>query len=459
MGRYFQMIRQMERSQRRLERRLFPCPVVDKRKYPADSKLMDPNCEIWTANWNDSGWKTSYIYPVVRTKDGKKYLELYFFDADGKVVSRFVIVPGARMKEKEQERYFKTVKAHCWEFAQNSGLNSLELIRENFQEWNVLQKEETDAVLKHIYYASHRSGAREILYKAGMIHFAEEFENIPCHNLLGTNPETIINCGMPLKLLRVMDCFGISKFYSQESINQCLEVYRKYSGYFGRNISAGQWMYLEELLPGGIFEGEKFNRTLFNRMEGYNSCRKQVLDNYREYMIWREQFPFLKKRKLPRYSDVLRLNRLLNSTNYSTNCRKETRRINQLIQARKKEGGFEYRNREYHIVMPTDAFAFHIEAAGQENCVMDYMEKHANRDTTILFLRKNEEPDFPYVTVRVEQNKVVEAEATFNIDVSDEVAEFLEEYEQWLQTKEEDPNDLHNIRPARLPRGKAEATS
>jgi hypothetical protein len=88
------------------------------------------------------------------------------------------------------------------------------------------------------------------------------------------------------------------------------------------------------------------------------------------------------------------------------------------------------------------------------------MEKHADGDTTILFLRKNDKLFFPYVTVRVEQNKVVEAKATFNIEVSDEVAEFLEEYEQWLQTKQkEDPNDLHDFRPARLPRGKAEAAS
>jgi len=441
---------------RQIERRLFPCPEVDTGEYPADPMLMDENSKIWSSLRTLDG-RIRYINPFVGvTEEYEEYLDLYVYNPTSKEVSRFVIVPGLRMKAEEEDRFLAMLhqKGICFQYL---GESPMDVLMNCFLEWHLSQDEQPDIVLEHAYFASHRSGAREILFKAGLFNLACEVEKIPCYNLLGTNPETIIDCGLPLKFLRILGKYGANKFYTQESIERCKEVYKKYSGYFGKNISNGQWQYLEELLPGGIFEGEKFNRTLFNRMLDYDTCVKQILHGYKEYLNWREQFPFLKKRKLPDWHEALRLNRLLNGIDGNLG---KNEGLNRLIQNRKREGGYEYQNERYSIIMPADVFTFHVESAGQENCVLDYMEKHADGDTTILFLRKNEKPIFPYVTVRVEQNKVVEAKATFNIEVSDEVAEFLEEYEQWLQTKKkENPNDLHNIRPARLPRGKAEAAS
>ncbi len=440
---------------RQMERRLFPCPEVDTGEYPADPMLMDENSEVWSSAKSDDDW-IRYAYPVVREKEEKRYLDLYFYDPVTKDVSRFVIAPGLRMEAEEEERFLELLHQNTIYFLKNLSEN-LERLQRSFPEWHLSEDELTHIVLEHAYFASHRSGAREILYKAGLFNYARIIESIPCYNLIGTRPEAIIDCGLPLRLLRVLGRYGANKFYTQESIERCKEVYKKYSGYFGKNISNGQWQYLEELLPGGIFEGEKFNRTLFNRMLDYDTCVKQILHGYKEYLNWREQFPFLKKRKLPDWHEVLRLNRLLNGIDGNLG---KNEGLNRLIQNRKREGGYEYQNDWYSIIMPADVFAFHVESAGQENCVLDYMEKHADGDTTILFLRKNEKPIFPYVTVRVEQNKVVEAKATFNIEVSDEVAEFLEEYEQWLQTKKKEaPNDLHNFRSARLSGGQAEAAS
>jgi len=441
---------------RQIERRLFPCPEVDTGEYPADPMLMDENSKIWSSLRTLDG-RIRYINPFVGvTEEYEAYLDLYVYNPTSKVVSRFVIVPGLRMKAEEEERFLGLLHQNTIHFLENSEETFIDLLTRCFPEWHLSKDEPTYIALEHAYFASHRSGAREILYKAGMFNYAEKLEKIPCYNFLGTSPESIIDCGLPLRLLRVLGRYGANKFYTQESIERCKEVYKKYSGYFGENISNGQWQYLEELLPGGIFEDEKFNRTIFNRMKDYNSCVKQILHGYKEYLNWREQFPFLKKRKLPDWHEALRLNRLLNGIDGNLG---KSEGLNHLIQTRKSAGGYEYQNDRYSIIMPADVFAFHVEAAGQENCVLDYMEKHADGDTTILFLRKNEKPIFPYVTVRVEQNKVVEAKATFNIDVSDEIAEFLEEYEQWLLTKKEDSDDLHDFRPTRLSVGKAEAAS
>ena len=107
----------------------------------------------------------------------------------------------------------------------------MDVLMNCFPEWHLSQDEQPDIVLEHAYFASHRSGAREILFKAGLFNLASEVEKIPCYNLLGTNPETIIDCGLPLKFLRILGKYGANKFYTQESIDRCKEVYKKYSGH------------------------------------------------------------------------------------------------------------------------------------------------------------------------------------------------------------------------------------
>ena len=48
------------------------------------------------------------------------------------------------------------------------------IVRRNFPEWHYAEydKDEIGNALSHLYFASHRSGIREILYKAGLNNLA-----------------------------------------------------------------------------------------------------------------------------------------------------------------------------------------------------------------------------------------------------------------------------------------------
>ena len=60
-----------------------------------------------------------------------------------------------------------------------------------------------------MYFASHPSGAREILYKAELANIAYHLHQLPTYNIIGSTPEKIIGNKLPLKLLRILNQWGV----------------------------------------------------------------------------------------------------------------------------------------------------------------------------------------------------------------------------------------------------------
>ena len=90
---------------------------------------------------------------------------------------------------------------------------------------------------------------------------------------------------------------------------------------------------------------------------------------------------------------------------------------------------------DYYIVtMPGKPMDICVEAISQGNCLMEYADRHADGETTILFLRKACAPDTPYVTLEVRDWQVTQVYARFNMPPPVEVYTFLEKYARrnWL---------------------------
>ena len=74
--------------------------------------------------------------------------------------------------------------------------------------------------------------AREILYKSQLANIAYNIELIPGYNIIGTSPTTILDFGLPLKILKTFDQSTlIYKLYSETTINICRMVYEQYADY------------------------------------------------------------------------------------------------------------------------------------------------------------------------------------------------------------------------------------
>lgn len=97
-------------------------------------------------------------------------------------------------------------------------------VNKYFPGWQYREYSQNDLAkaLCHLYFASHRSGVREILYKSQLANIAYNIELIPGYNIIGTSPTTILDFGLPLKILKTFDQSTlIYKLYSETTINIC----------------------------------------------------------------------------------------------------------------------------------------------------------------------------------------------------------------------------------------------
>ena len=93
-----------------------------------------------------------------------------------------------------------------------------------------------------------------------------------------------------------------------------------------------------------------------------------------------------------------------------------------------------YKNNKYIVFPAPSAEALLKESKEQHNCVFkSYLKKYCNSLTDIYFLRKVDSPNKSFVTVEVNNNRVVQAKAKYNEDVSKETQKFLDKWERKLQ--------------------------
>ena len=60
------------------------------------------------------------------------------------------------------------------------------------------------------------------------------------------------------------------------------------------------------------------------------------------------------------------------------------------------------------------------------HCVATYIDQVAKGETTILFLRKKQDPETPFYTMEVNNGVMIQCRAKYNGDMTEEVKEFVE---------------------------------
>ncbi len=97
-----------------------------------------------------------------------------------------------------------------------------------------------------------------------------------------------------------------------------------------------------------------------------------------------------------------------------------------------KEYSFEDSERELIVKAPETSYDIVKEGDTQHICVGDgyqrYIEKMADKETTILFVRKKELPNAPYYTLEVRDGKINQVKGKYNHAPDDEMKDFVAEF-------------------------------
>lgn len=114
--------------------------------------------------------------------------------------------------------------------------------------------------------------------------------------------------------------------------------------------------------------------------------------------------------------------------NYQLKMKKYQKEIQQRYQEDKEK--YEQQLGNYLFVLPQTPDDFKRESLLMHNCVSQeqYLEKHSKRKTTIIFIRKANQPNTPYCTMEIQENKIKQLYAFKNNTPNKEVQKIAEEW-------------------------------
>ena len=418
---------------RRCERALHNCQEVNREDYVAYPLVDEIAFSVMEQEYLEDT-SVAHVYPFARKNDnGIFFVDIYVWDVMlyPKEYSRFVITDGFRMSSEEENLFFQYLRSEfiSWDEREMQQFNDRMQAMKHKWHYQSYSQYDMRHALEHIYFASHISGIREILYKADLNNIAYHIEKIASCNLIGSTPESIIGYGVTNRLLRILNQEAMLQYLFDESkMKSTLEVYKMYTGYIGQRLPSHiQWQYLEKLYyNNGYFYGYKFVRALYDRL--YDADKSDLLDDYGRFLQLRDELTGIGRLRWPKAwsvtKDVQRLEKLLK-------YRKENLDIDNRIAVRRKWAPYyEFEGDKYIITMPASVMDFYKEAVSQRNCLMDYVEEHAYRNTTILFIRRKEASSESYVTIEVKDSEILQVYGKNDSFPPIDVYEFLKKYAQ-----------------------------
>ena len=179
----------------RIERMIFPCPETDSEdysRYPMIDKVRFTAMKEEYVKDKSKDNSKIYLFGFVR-RERRPFLDLYIWDSSCINPQRFIIQEGYRLSEKDLDLFSAYMKDNRLYGQMDNQVKLYFDLFDVFPQWplNLESERSIGEELERIYYMSHRSGCREILYKANLNRVADHIDRIP-HNILGTSPTSII---------------------------------------------------------------------------------------------------------------------------------------------------------------------------------------------------------------------------------------------------------------------------
>lgn len=165
------------------------------------------------------------------------------------------------------------------------------------------------------------------------------------------------------------------------------------------------------------------------RVNGYNSLFATTALDYKDYLIMcadcrvdlTNDFNLFPKDLRQRHDDLVKIAK-------TEEVKKMNRAIGKQFAGLKKRYGWQANG--LIIVPPKSADAIVQEAEKLLHCAGRYASAMAKGETTILFIRKESDPQKPYYTMEVSHEKIVQIRGYDNSDPPKEINMFISEWEQ-----------------------------
>lgn len=315
-----------------------------------------------------------------------------------------------------------------------------EYYNKKYPEWH-LKRYHTRGMrlLDHIYHCFHRNTAQEILYKAGLDELAERIPDLGELNLLAAKPSEIYD-GLSVRVLRALNCEAGAGLLSEKTYRTyLLELQSHFPDIFGSSFNDSQCMYLKHLIDGGLTPGETGRLFRARKQDlrafwepylyGVYVTRTESIDEYERISkevgqidpIFKQYFSSLKtnEAKLASHYRVLQYCLLTKREEFD----QLLRRVN-----RKHDESWQERDGDYIVRYPQTIRDFCREAIYMRNCLLLYADSIMHDHMTILFIRKKDDVNKPFITMEIQGNELKQAYHRYNKDCTKEEAAWIIAY-------------------------------
>lgn len=312
--------------------------------------------------------------------------------------------------------------------------------KELHPEWHLPRYHtENMRLLDHIYNCMQTNTVKEMLYKAGLDDLAAYSCYMDEYNLLATKPADIYD-GIGIRALRALNCReGAMLLSTSEGRGYVKYLQQHFPDFFKEKMNDAQCRYIRDLIDhkltpnevGRLYNGARqrlemiWNKSQYSIFIHGEKVREEILKNICEI----NKIDPIYMKYLPQEPEEMDTDRF-NYKNLAKYLLHEREKYDRAVRVsnRKRNPDWQERDKGYAMRFPQTINDFCREAVYMQNCLSGYVDAMINNDTTILFMRRTDDVNQPFITIEVYQNRLVEAYHRFNEDCTPQEADWIREY-------------------------------
>ncbi|MBQ9934385.1 MAG: PcfJ domain-containing protein [Lachnospiraceae bacterium] len=412
-----------------LIKRLYPCEELSSEETPA---FLEPYEEDILYQLENNYENKISCHAFVRKDDeGEAYFDVYFIDPGSDVCwNRFSIHKNKRLPEDEEKLFLDYTSNEYVVVDEKYFDRFLKVAAAYIDGYSLDNYIPGVFALRHLYYCYHRSGPKEMLFKAGLYYLADSFELVHDVNYLADNINELFD-GMNIRLIRMLNAYNnVSYMYSKVQREGLKKLYAKYGDYMNnRYLEQSEIVYLFWCLD-GITE---FDKDVY-KFVGYLDASEELI-NYMQYLELRKKF--VNPKGYPKvfcnaedmYCTIDQMEHMEDAVN---NEYYYDREINNLMVERVRK--YSASDDEYNIIIPASVHDIIEEGNIQRNCVIRYIPEYALGFTDLVFFVSKKNRNV-HLTMRVVKGAVQEVKGKFNRNLTEEEKDFIERYCECMQIR------------------------
>ncbi len=351
-------------------------------------------------------------------------------------LSRFTIHEGLYWSSEKEEEFEEKVLKTCYPLHYHSSDidHIYDYYSSQYPQWHLKRYYTKEMhLLDHIHHCMTRNTIKELIYKANLDELAVRAPKAYETNLLSSSPSEIYD-NVPMRILRAINTEYGAELLSKPEYREFLrEIGSRYPDIFKEPLNDAQCEYLLRLKKGELTNVEIYRLFMAkrNRLKSI-WIRAQYLrfvqsETNREIILERSK----ELKKLDSfygdYISGLDMEKLSELLYYLTTMRKnldrDIRRSN-----RKRDYDWQERRDGFVVRYPQTVNDFCREAVYMSNCLLAYLEAYIENDTTILFMRKEEDVNKPFITIEIHNRVLTQAIHRFNEKCTESEMRWIREY-------------------------------